>query len=276
MSNTRAIDAAAEAIAGADAMLVGAGAGMGVDSGLPDFRGDEGFWKSYPPFKERGLDFYDLANPRWFDDDPELAWGFYGHRLHLYRDTEPHEGFGLLRDWSAEMEYDPFVFTSNVDGQFQKAGFSDEQVLECHGTIHELQCSRPCRDDLWSADDLEVDVDEETFRARGALPACRHCESVARPNVLMFGDTRWVGSRTQRQKRRFRSWLEGLGGADLVVVESGAGTSVPTVRMQCEQVARQYDAPLVRINPDEPDAPPGAISLEMGALEALRAVDART
>jgi len=275
MSEASTIDAAAEAIAEADAMLVGAGAGMGVDSGLPDFRGDEGFWESYPPFRERGLDFYDLANPRWFDDDPELAWGFYGHRLDLYRKTVPHDGFDLLRNWGADMADDPFVFTSNVDGQFQKAGFPEKNVLECHGTIHELQCAQPCRDDLWTAERAEIEVDEETFRARGELPACRHCESVARPNVLMFGDTRWVGTRTQRQKQRFRSWLGRVDGAELVVVEAGAGTSVPTVRMQCEQIARQYGARLVRINPGEPDAPPGALSLEMGALEALRAIQER-
>lgn len=275
MSDTTAIEAAAEAIAEADAMLIGAGAGMGVDSGLPDFRGDEGFWENYPPFEERGLDFYDLANPRWFDEDPELAWGFYGHRLHLYRETQPHQGFDLLLAWGNDMQRAPFVFTSNVDGQFQKAGFPPEGILECHGTIHELQCARPCRDDLWSADDLEVDVDEETFRARGDLPRCRHCESVARPNVLMFGDMRWVGARTQRQKRRFRDWLDESSDLELAVVEAGAGTSVPTVRMQCEQVARRTGATLVRINPDEPAAPPGAISLEMGALSALRRIDER-
>ena len=54
---------AAEAVASADALLVGAGAGMGVDSGLPDFRGDEGFWNAYPPFAQRGLSFMDLASP---------------------------------------------------------------------------------------------------------------------------------------------------------------------------------------------------------------------
>ena len=52
---------------------------MGVDSGLPDFRGDRGFWKAYPPYAKLGLHFAEMANPRWFDSDPELAWGFYGH-----------------------------------------------------------------------------------------------------------------------------------------------------------------------------------------------------
>jgi NAD-dependent SIR2 family protein deacetylase len=67
---------AAAAIRLADALLIGAGAGMGVDSGLPDFRGNEGFWKSYPPFGKVGLSFTDLAQPRWFHTDPRPSLGF--------------------------------------------------------------------------------------------------------------------------------------------------------------------------------------------------------
>jgi len=76
---------------------------MGVDSGLPDFRGDQGFWKAYPPYAKLGLSFVELANPRWFATDPELAWGFYGHRRGLYRRTVPHEGFARLLRWSRAM-----------------------------------------------------------------------------------------------------------------------------------------------------------------------------
>ncbi len=270
-----ALDGAADAIAEADVLLIGAGAGMGVDSGLPDFRGDEGFWTNYPPFEERGLDFYDLANPRWFDDDPELAWGFYGHRLNLYRETEPHAGFHLLQDWAGEMTHEPFVFTSNVDGQFQKAGYDREHVLECHGTIHRLQCKEPCRRDIWSADGVEVEVDEETFRARGELPSCPYSTRVARPNVLMIGDYTWLDERTSRQKNRFDRWLRGIEHSDVVVVECGAGTAVPTVRRQCEQTATRTDGTLIRINPDEPRAPGDAISIAAGALETLRAIGDR-
>src|SRR4028118_1532836 len=94
-----AIARAAQVIAQADALLITAGAGMGVDSGLPDFRGNEGFWKAYPPLQRLGISFVEMANPRWFHDDPHLAWGFYGHRLQLYRDTTPHQGFPILLEW---------------------------------------------------------------------------------------------------------------------------------------------------------------------------------
>src|SRR5262249_3627519 len=64
------IASAARLLAAADALLLTAGAGMGVDSGLPDFRGTEGFWKAYPPYEKLGLRFESLANPEWFDSDP--------------------------------------------------------------------------------------------------------------------------------------------------------------------------------------------------------------
>src|ERR1700733_9801713 len=94
-----ALQRAAEVIRAADALLIGAGAGMGVDSGLPDFRGNEGFWNDYPAFRRQNLSFVELANPAWFDADPGRAWGFYGHRLNLYRATQPHDGFQRLLAW---------------------------------------------------------------------------------------------------------------------------------------------------------------------------------
>lgn len=57
-------------------MLITAGAGMGVDSGLPDFRGSEGFWKAYPVVANLGLSFEELANPALFKQKPHLAWAF--------------------------------------------------------------------------------------------------------------------------------------------------------------------------------------------------------
>ena len=138
------VEQAARVISQADALLIGAGAGMGVDSGLPDFRGPQGFWRAYPPYQQLGLDFVSLANPRWFAEDPELAWGFYGHRMGLYRRTEPHEGFDILRRWASRLPLGGFVFTSNVDGHFQRAGFSPERIVEVHGSFEGMQCTRDC------------------------------------------------------------------------------------------------------------------------------------
>jgi NAD-dependent SIR2 family protein deacetylase len=275
--NDAQIQLAAQALWEADALLICAGAGMGVDSGLPDFRGAQGFWRAYPPYQRLGLNFVDLANPRWFANDPALAWGFYGHRFQLYRATQPHTGFGILLRWAERLKHGAFVFTSNVDGHFQRAGFAAEHVMECHGSLNWLQCVSRCGQDIWPVEPTHtrlIDLDEATMRAREPYPSCPGCGGLARPNVLMFGDYHWDETRTAEQQIRLENWLQDMDTMRLVIVECGAGTAVPTVRQFCERLSASADAKLIRINVREPDVPPGQIGLAMGALDALRAIDA--
>ncbi|TNC28265.1 NAD-dependent protein deacetylase [Amycolatopsis alkalitolerans] len=242
---------------------------MGVDSGLPDFRGDEGFWRAYPPYARLGLRFAELADPRHFAEDPALAWGFYGHRLRLYRETMPHKGFSLLRDWGAARPGGSAVFTSNVDGQFQAAGFL--LVAEVHGSIHRLQCAVPCGTEIWSADGLEPRIDEDSMRAAEPLPECPACGGLARPNILMFGDFDWISHRSDDQLRAVNEWRRDH--PDLVVIELGAGQAVPTVRRYAELASAATGA-LIRVNPREPEIRHDrGVSLPYGALDTLTAID---
>jgi NAD-dependent SIR2 family protein deacetylase len=275
-----ALVAAARALDAADALLVTAGAGMGVDSGLPDFRGNEGFWQAYPPFAKLGVSFVDLAQPQWFEDDPHLAWGFYGHRLALYRRTVPHAGFATLAAWAARASRGAHAFTSNIDGQFQRAGWDAERIVECHGSIAHLQCARLCSFEIFAAGPAP-EVDESTMRARDPLPRCPHCGHVARPNVLMFGDGDWLSERTDTQQERLSAWLRRLDADDamarLVVFECGAGTAIPTVRRLGERLAAQ-GATLVRVNLRESEVPDDdgrGVGLALGAADAIRRIDAR-
>jgi NAD-dependent SIR2 family protein deacetylase len=263
---------AAMAIQVADALLITAGAGMGVDSGLPDFRGTQGFWRAYPAIAKLGLRFEAMANPALFHEDPTLAWAFYGHRLKLYRRTVPHAGFAQLLRIGAAKPKGYFVFTSNVDGQFQKAGFAEDRMVECHGSIHHFQCLTPCTPEIWDADDQAVGIEEATFRALGPLPKCRHCDALARPNILMFGDWSWLGHRTEAQEARFAGWLEALANssARLAIIELGAGSALPTVRFTSERIAHQFRGTLIRLNPREAEVPAGQIALALGAAEGLR------
>ncbi len=265
---------AKDILSGAEALLITAGAGIGVDSGLPDFRGNEGFWKAYPPYQRLGMSFVQMANPDNFHTDPAFGWGFYGHRLNLYCRTKPHAGFAMLCEFAEKLPGGSFVFTSNVDGHFQEAGFLPEQVAECHGSIRHLQCFHDCRDRIWSADGVEIEIDETTMRAREPLPMCPDCGGVARPNILMFGDWGWNPTRTNAQEDRLKRWLREVSNLRLVVFEFGAGSAVPTVRMQSERVARLHsNAALIRVNPREPEIPAqmnAGVSLPCGALEAIR------
>jgi NAD-dependent SIR2 family protein deacetylase len=263
------LDRAAAVIRISEALFIGAGAGMGVDSGLPDFRGPEGFWKAYPPF--RGRSFSEISNPKRFKTDPTLAWGFFGHRLNLYRETRPHAGFDVLRGWAESMPLGCCVFTSNVDGHFQKAGFREDRIIECHGSIHYLQCADLCTRDIWPAGDTKVEVDPMTFRTNSSLPCCPRCQALARPNILMFDDFEWLRSRYDEQLESYRKWLARVQGKRVVVIELGAGTAIPTVRYECERRGHI----LIRINPRDSDTPQGSISVPLGALDTLTKMNER-
>jgi NAD-dependent SIR2 family protein deacetylase len=222
-----------------------------------------------------------MAQPSWFDDRPEMAWAFYGHRQQLYRDTKPHVGFGMLLDWARAMPGGYFVVTSNVDGQFQFANFDRTRIVERHGNIHRHQCTRPCGDAVWTYQDddwprerrPDLKVDLATMRAQGRLPRCPECGALARPNVLMFVDAEWVDAVTREQERRYRDWLASVRGRRVVVLELGAGTAIPTIRRLGDELAAEGAATLVRINPDATDAEEPMISVRLGAREALRQIE---
>lgn len=258
---------AAQRIRHADALVITSGAGMGVDSGLPDFRGNQGFWNAYPMYERLGLSFIQAANPEHFEDDPHFGWGFYGHRTNLYRSTIPHAGFQLLKEWGERFNLPTFIVTSNVDGQFQKAGFTDEQVLEVHGSIHHLQCTTPCSRDIWLNQET-FDIDELTMRAR-STPFCAKCQCVARPNILMFGDYAWLHQRSALQEEHFDRFLKQHQGGAMVVVEIGAGTAIPTIRHLSERLGQRSGTSVLRINPREPQIQGGHFSFAGGAVETL-------
>lgn len=258
------IQSAAELISEADGLLITSGAGMGIDSGLPDFRGLNGFWKTYPALGKLKLDFTAIANPRAFQSHPELAWGFYGHRLHLYRETVPHEGFQRLLKLSRHISNGVRHFTSNVDGQFQKAGFKPEHVVECHGSIHYLQCMKQCGQEAWAADSFHPVVDTDTCMLQSPLPTCPSCAGLARPNILMFGDWEFEGRRYEQLESRLNAWLARID--HLVVIEIGAGTVIPSSR----RFGEQLNCSLIRINPSEWQVGSKQdIGIALGAKEAL-------
>jgi NAD-dependent SIR2 family protein deacetylase len=264
---------AADLIEQADALIIAAGAGMGVDSGLPDFRGNQGFWQAYPALARAKLEFTAVATPYTFRINPKLAWGFYGHRLQLYRDTVPHAGFALLKEWGERMPLGYGVYTSNVDGQFQKAGFDPQRIYECHGSIHHLQCMEPCGPQIWPADAFKPDVDNVACRLRNEPPTCPHCGGLARPNILMFSDWEWNEQRSNVQEARLMEWLRSA--RRPLVIELGAGTALPAVRHFSHRVVMQHGGRLIRINPtDAKVAREQDVGLKAGAMEALTAIAA--
>lgn len=286
---------AAEALLGADALLVCTGAGMGVDAGVPDFRGTEALFSQF----KHSMSYTQMSNAEHFTTDPAFAWGVNCTQLDIYRNASPHDGFEILLKWVAALGKPWFCFTSNIDGMLQKAGFPDRQVVACHGDLRYLQCSngrcsgasRPAGAPpaVWRHS-LPTGLRVDTTTLRLADPSlledrkmrCPRCGSLARPNVHFCFDRSFVMSDFARSKQaaldHFLSAVRD-GKRRVVVLECGAGLAIPTVRTKSEEVVASggVGSCLIRINPNDPQAPfthpSRCVQLKLGAAEALARID---
>lgn len=251
-------------------LIITAGAGMGVDSGLPDFRGKEGFWRAYPIFKRLNINMENIANPKSFKTNPSLAWAFYGHRHSLYQDTKTHKGFDLLLNLAKQKE-DYFIITSNIDGHFQKAGFNTNRIYECHGNLYTLQCTNKKCKTLWCLNE-RIEVDMETFSTK-TFPKCPKCGKTARPNILMFFDYDFNPTITEYQYALYKHFIDKNKHKKATIIEIGAGKTIPTIRALGESLAtRMKKSHFIRINPMDYDVSKyiaNMYSLNMGGLAGL-------
>lgn len=128
--------AAAARIKSAEAVLIFTGAGMGADSGLGTYRGVNA--------GNFGIEYEEICHPKWFERDPELAWGFWTRCYQAYTRSNPHAGYSLLRSWGMSKALGCFAVTSNVDGHWLRSGMSEKRVWEVHGSVLHLQpCQKP-------------------------------------------------------------------------------------------------------------------------------------
>lgn len=266
-------DDAADSFKNAEAILVLAGAGMSVDSGLPTYRDKEGFWNDYPLYRKIEKDYIAMASPDGFTSHPYFAWGFFAHQYRLYKNAIPHEGYLKLLELVQKKE-DYFVVTTNVDGLFLKAGFPKSHLHETHGSIHKLQCSRTCKRVAWDIDELNVEIDYSSMNALDPLPLCPNCGAVARPNIFMFGDTdeSYIWEESQESAKSFREWREKNKHKRVVMLEIGVGAE--GLKRHVRQYYREFSsAVLIQVNPefDSSDSS-DALYMQMGAKEALVAL----
>jgi len=181
-----------------------------------------------------------------------------------------------------------FIFTSNVDGHHQKAGFSPSEVYEIHGSISEWQCSVPCTDELWALPkNFSFTVDRHQMEALPDFPKCIHCDAPARPAVQMYYDRRRNEKKESRQryliwKRAACDILYSTRDAKLAILEIGCGTNVSTVRLESEELLGKNPegcCTLVRINMEypkchwRPHLQKHIISIRATAGEALTEID---
>lgn len=261
---TDAIKQAADKIRAADGIIITTGAGMGVDSGMPDFRGGQGLWTAYPKLAHLKISFVEMCNPEALATQYQLVMGWYSHRLLEFRSTTPHKGYELVHEIANQAPQGGWVYTSNIDGMHQRAGWPADRIVECHGSSHFLQCEKPCSGNIWSADDWHPTVDIEECLLTSPDPLCKYCGGRARPNVMMFGDPQFSFNREEKQFWPFHEWATRL--KNSVVIEIGAGIHIATVRM----MGAEYSDTLIRINPQHPEVSrPGDVSIPLGGLAGI-------
>ena len=164
------VDQLAGFIAGADRILVFTGAGISTGSGIPDYRGPQGVWKTQTPVYYQ--DFVSSAEHQrrhWQQkmEDAE-AWG-------TTSPNEVHRSVVLLE----QAEKLEMVVTQNVDGLHAAAGTSAEKLVEIHGTNHEIEC-QAC------GERSEPQPHFDSFRTTGAIPTC-HCGGLLKVATISFG-----------------------------------------------------------------------------------------
>jgi len=250
----------------ADGLLIVAGSGINVDASVPETGDCKRLARALSVVGRVRPSDRDGLSPDAFRDAPRAAWGVYGERLNACRQSEPYPGYAILRRWADAMPQGAFVYTSNVDGHFAKAGFADDRVVEAAGSLHWLQCSKACTPQLWSADGFNPKLKAENGHLAGVIPTCSHCGAVARPNVSLEKDWDWVPNRTMHQHALLSSWLMAM--KRLVVIEVGAG------ELAIRRFSEQNGPRVIRIHPtDFAISPEVGLGFAASALEGLRWLD---
>lgn len=243
-----------------DGLILACGAGMSVDSGIPDYRGSDGRWTQAPHLLRK-------ARPEHFRKDPAAAWGEYVRRWRDFTAAAPHEGYAAVLRLAKGRRWPVACYSSNVDGLAQRAGF--DVVHEVHGSHFHWQCATPCTQQVWPMPMAWSPQLDDAGGLVGAPPRCAHCNGPARPAVLFFGDLEWVPARSREQYQRYRDRFAGV--SKPLVLEVGAGSMVPTIRNYAESVAHVH----VRVTLEEPFALRERRLVLSGSAEpALRGVEA--
>jgi NAD-dependent SIR2 family protein deacetylase len=253
----------------ADAMVILTGAGMGVDSGMKTFRGEDGSWGKIEAQNDKTI--FELSNPEMFIQNPRWIWTLFAQRMKLYADTQPHKGFYILKSWLEKFELDYFILTSNVDSHFQKAGFEEERIRELHGSLAWLQSIQPQVFPGFWRNDLDLNTLEQSI-AEGIFPMCADGQTMARPNVYMFRDFEYINTRSRSQDFHYQHFLTKNKGKNIIAFEIGSGLHVQTVRIKTRELISQYNAKVVRINPTDYKIKAPHIGIAKGALATLEEI----
>ena len=192
------------------------GAGISQESGIPTFRGKDGYWRKYDPMK--------LASIDAFYDDPKLVWEWYEDRRKNILSVKPNEGHFAI----SQMEEfkDVVVLTQNIDGLHQRSGSTN--VLELHGSIIRIKCT-------------VCDFTDNITENFELLPPKCKCGSMLRPDVVWFGEP--------LPQNIWQSAIKEASICDVMII---VGTSLVVSPANTLPVyAKQNGAILIEVNPEK-------------------------
>ena len=235
------IAACKAALARPGQVLVLTGAGVSADSGIPTFRGKEGYWtvgaREYQP--------QDLATHDAFTRMPREVWAWYLYRRGVCRQAAPNAAHAALVTWDRALGERLGLVTQNVDGLHARAGSPRERTYPIHGDIDLMRCAADCVPDRWPIPEAVPALarGDAWTEAHEALLRCPVCGGAARPHVLWFDES-------YDEPRFFLDTVRGLAArATLLVV---AGTSAQTnLPWQVVTLAARAGATIVDINVED-------------------------
>ncbi|MCP4680345.1 MAG: RNA polymerase subunit sigma [Deltaproteobacteria bacterium] len=221
-------------------VVVLTGAGISAESGIPTFRGPEGYWtvgsREYRP--------EEMATHTMFARDPEVVWQWYLYRIGICRAAEPNAGHLAVLKMEKQLQNRFLLITQNVDGLHLRAGNSVERTFQIHGNIETVRCSASCTHmtyplpnsvQIKTKDESLSDTDRESLK-------CPECASWLRPHVLWFDEC------YNEDYYRFNSSLGAAAKADLLLTVGTSGaTNLP---MQVGMIVAQRGGVIVDVNPD--------------------------
>jgi NAD-dependent deacetylase len=222
-------------------VLVLTGAGISAESGIPTFRGAEGYWK----IGSRNYHPQELATAEAFGKLPREVWRWYLYRRAVCRAAEPNPGHHALAKLEAAIGDRFRLVTQNVDGLHLRVGHTRERLYQIHGNIDFMRCARRCTDTLHPMPEAIAPMgrDDALLDEEYALLRCPDCGQLSRPHVL------WFDEYYDEALFRAESALDAASEASLLVVVGTSGaTNLP---MQIGMLCARRGIPIVDVNPDE-------------------------
>lgn len=212
----------------ADAVVIGAGAGLSTSAGFT-YDGER-FHKYFADFEAK-YGFHDMYSGGFYPyATPEEHWAYWSRYILINRYTDApkpvyKELFRLVKD------KDYFVITTNVDHCFQKAGFDKKRLFYTQGDYGLFQCSEPCCQETWDNEAVirQMVAEQKDMKIPSALiPRCPHCGKPLTMNLR--SDDRFVEDEGWHEAAgRYANFLRTREGQKILFLELGVGYNTPVI-----------------------------------------------